>query len=353
MTLATQCPHCNTSFRIAESQLAAHNGLVRCGVCTRVFNGNDFLTPNDTDTASDQVLFDETVAATQAEVVDVVTVAEAETPVSPAAPKDTLNVFRARPETPDVTTTPLHADTPAPEEDWHIASSDVTSPLSTASTNYTPEDPSALRNDDNEGDALIIEEDAPDADLTRFDVPASQAGTHNEPSFIKANRRRQRIGKILRICMAIAALPLLVAALGQGVYLWRHQIAMAFPQAKPLLVAACATLRCKVGLSTDIEQLSLESNELETLPGTPDTFALSVLLRNNAQLPQAWPHIELTLNDRSETPLIKRVFTPQEYLPASHPVADGFQQHSEQQVTVRFTLNDAVASGYRVYLFYP
>lgn len=209
-----------------------------------------------------------------------------------------------------------------------------------------------LINDDNM-DSLVIEKDASEDDLGPLDTYPSQAGLHSEPKFVQTNRRRQRIRKTLRIIMAVTIIPLFIAALGQGIYLWRHQLAVMFPPIKPLLVAACATLHCKVGLSTDIEQLSLESNELETLPDTPNTFALSVLLRNNGNLPQAWPHIELTLNDTAEQPVVKRVFPPKEYLPATLTVADGFTQNSEQQVTVRFTLTDAVAAGYRVYLFYP
>ena len=36
--MQTQCPHCNTKFRVTENQLQAADGFVRCGVCEEVFN---------------------------------------------------------------------------------------------------------------------------------------------------------------------------------------------------------------------------------------------------------------------------------------------------------------------------
>ena len=43
MALATQCPHCLTIFRVVSDQLKLRGGLVRCGSCRQVFNGNDYL----------------------------------------------------------------------------------------------------------------------------------------------------------------------------------------------------------------------------------------------------------------------------------------------------------------------
>src|SRR5437016_2879754 len=43
MALATQCPHCNTTFRVASDQLKLRGGIVRCGACNEVFDGNASL----------------------------------------------------------------------------------------------------------------------------------------------------------------------------------------------------------------------------------------------------------------------------------------------------------------------
>lgn len=43
MAMTTRCPHCGTAFKVVADQLRVRNGLVRCGVCTRVFDGHACL----------------------------------------------------------------------------------------------------------------------------------------------------------------------------------------------------------------------------------------------------------------------------------------------------------------------
>lgn len=38
MSAITQCPQCNTRFKVSQAQLDAHQGLVRCGLCQAVFD---------------------------------------------------------------------------------------------------------------------------------------------------------------------------------------------------------------------------------------------------------------------------------------------------------------------------
>lgn len=43
MSDITQCPQCDTRFKVSEEQLSAHDGLVRCGRCHEVFNAREHL----------------------------------------------------------------------------------------------------------------------------------------------------------------------------------------------------------------------------------------------------------------------------------------------------------------------
>src|SRR5450830_1344205 len=47
MASATQCPFCQTTFRVANDQLKLRGGLVRCGACNEVFNGSEHLVDPD------------------------------------------------------------------------------------------------------------------------------------------------------------------------------------------------------------------------------------------------------------------------------------------------------------------
>ena len=43
MNATTQCPTCNTRFKVTQEQLNARQGLVRCGSCQAVFNATEYL----------------------------------------------------------------------------------------------------------------------------------------------------------------------------------------------------------------------------------------------------------------------------------------------------------------------
>lgn len=173
-----------------------------------------------------------------------------------------------------------------------------------------------------------------------------------EPAFVRQGRRKERIGRIVRVFMVTASVVLLLALAAQSAYLFRDRIAAWFPQTKPILAEACAYLGCQVGLPAQIDDVSIESSELQALSAQTNTFSLTVLLRNHGATEQAWPHIELTLNDNNEVPIARRVFTPREYLSTDNPTS-GFAARSEQPVKLFFELSQLKASGYRVYLFYP
>ncbi|MGH8353954.1 MAG: MJ0042-type zinc finger domain-containing protein, partial [Pseudomonas sp.] len=42
-SFVTQCPHCQTSFRVSRAQLGAAHGAVRCGACLHLFNATQHL----------------------------------------------------------------------------------------------------------------------------------------------------------------------------------------------------------------------------------------------------------------------------------------------------------------------
>ena len=43
MSTSTQCPQCNTRFKVSQEQLDAHRGMVRCGRCQTAFNATEYL----------------------------------------------------------------------------------------------------------------------------------------------------------------------------------------------------------------------------------------------------------------------------------------------------------------------
>ena len=186
---------------------------------------------------------------------------------------------------------------------------------------------------------------------TRIDAPKLRVPETDEPEFVKRSRKQEQAGRMRRILMMAGAVLLLLVLLAQLVLNFRNVMAARHPGARPVLGAACALLGCRVELPTQIDNLAIEDGELTTLG--PDTYLLNTLLRNQGSLVQAWPSIELELTDANNKAVLRRVFTPAEYLPQGVPAGAGFGARSEQPVKLHFALADLKPSGYHIFIFYP
>ncbi|MFS2127939.1 MJ0042-type zinc finger domain-containing protein, partial [Pseudomonas sp. Pseusp97] len=51
----TQCPHCQTRFRVNAAQLGAASGAVRCGTCLKVFSAPQNMVGEPTQAATPAV----------------------------------------------------------------------------------------------------------------------------------------------------------------------------------------------------------------------------------------------------------------------------------------------------------
>lgn len=182
-------------------------------------------------------------------------------------------------------------------------------------------------------------------------VEAAMAPADEEPAFVTQGRRRAQSGKALRVAMAIGSLVLLFLLAVQVTTTFRNPLAAQFPQWKPTLVALCKLSGCQVDLPAQIEALAIEQGELQTLKD--NTYSYVSLLRNQGRSVQAWPSIELTLNDGDDKPVLRRVIAPRDYLPASVDVAQGLAPRSEQTIKLYFALDQLPASGYHIAIFYP
>ncbi|SEO23455.1 Protein of unknown function [Duganella sp. CF517] len=197
---------------------------------------------------------------------------------------------------------------------------------------------------------------APQAEVHSVEPPAPEAveaevDDPNEPGFLKRDRRRERYGKTINIAMGVGSLLLAGALAAQGLTTFRNQLAASYPGLKPTLQDICAALGCKIELPTRIDELVIEQGELQTLSET--TFSFTTLLRNQGATAQQWPHIELVLDDANDKAILRRVFTPRDYLGADAAPEKGFAPRSEQSVKLYFELKQLKASGYHIAVFYP
>ncbi|GAC1552688.1 MAG: DUF3426 domain-containing protein [Collimonas sp.] len=447
MALATQCPHCQTTFRVANDQLKLRGGLVRCGSCREVFNGIEHLVRSEVATPA------ATLAATPAATPAAAPEQEANTVQTHAVAADSAPLTEPQhreslpatghplpaisisepfivnaPETRTTTSDRVEAAIDGLEEDLRIA--EETSQSAPADVHHTPfglikpsaptdpDEPASISPPPNVWHRHMDDSDDEDNQMARMtlmhvagqdDYPltakagAKDGAAHtdddddeldriidelqrkpwrgeknaaegnensskkksrettaepeldaiDEPDFVLSARRRQRLGGPLRGAMwGIGAL-LLIGLVGQSAYFFRDQLAARMPQLKPTLVSACAKIGCTVDLPMKIDSISIEANELQAVDPARNLYSLNLLLRNRSDTVQAWPNIELTLNDANEKAIVRRVFAPRDYLNAAASAAQGFGSDQEQPVKLGFELLQLKASGYRVYLYYP
>ena len=491
MALATQCPHCQTTFRVANDQLKLHGGLVRCGSCQQTFNGIEHLLGPTVQTAPTVALevqvapvvpvnvdsdLNTDVNSHIAEHHEITTTeikaessllqtAELNTAVSVA--DSSPGIDQTPPQTPisevvstAVTTaanTALVTESPAAEIsadslDFDLGmDEDISSPAKHDKTTLSDDtnlddeaigqvelqtrialmdEPgwSATEAEEETGAAdhkqepylhepasadITVNADEPGHsnpeaddyagepeaylhdglafdttgkadsitdDLSDGTSPATDASAESDletPGFILAAEKRKGRSKILRGLMITLSLVLFVGLLGQGVFIARNHIAAWVPQTKPMLADACKLLHCQISLLAQIDQISLESNELQALSTDKNVFSLAIQLQNKSATAQAWPMVELILNDAKDKPVLRKVFKPEEYLSdknnrpdtksdsnkldskldnktdLANQLSKGFSAASDQQIKLYFELSQTKASGYHLSIFYP
>jgi len=152
---------------------------------------------------------------------------------------------------------------------------------------------------------------------------------------------------------AIASFLLLSTLIAQASYLFRVDLAAQIPILKPALISYCRILKCSVPLPQDTELISIESSGLEADPANENQINLNALLRNRASYAQAFPSLELTLTDKQDKPLARRMFTPDNYLSQAEIESTGLLPNQEIGIKLRLNTTNLRPFGYRLVLLYP
>lgn len=359
MALATQCPHCNTIFRVAADQLKLRGGIVRCGKCSEIFDGN-------------ATLITDGVQPKQEPQVTPVVVEDDDRPIYTLDFDTTFDPYGIIPE-PEPEPEPVREvdenqkdlfDDPAVDEEIEklkselgfttepVISQEPGEPVSAAEPVTEPEpEPEPELEPETEAASEPQPEPEPDPEPVLEPVPEPVMDPDYEPEFLLRERRREQASRITRPLMVLGVLLLLGGLVVQGILNFHNQLAAYHPPLKPVLASACKSLGCKVVLPMQADALSVETGQLEPVAGT--IFSYTTLLRNSSKSVQAWPYLELALTDAEDRQLVRRVLAPRDYLPAGADLAKGFAARTEQPVKIYFELKDVKASGYRIAVFYP
>ena len=145
----------------------------------------------------------------------------------------------------------------------------------------------------------------------------------------------------------LAAVLFLVLLLGQGLYHFRTDVVLRYPDAEGLY----KSLSVDVPLPRNSSLVSIETSDLQS-DNARGLFVLQATLKNRAAYAQAWPALELSLTDTNDVVVSRRVMYSVDYLPPDTQ-ADSFAANAEVAVRLWIEAKNIGATGYRLYIFYP
>ena len=184
---------------------------------------------------------------------------------------------------------------------------------------------------------------------------AGDAGmeTASENRLAPAASSTPRRARLVFYALAIVLLVLLVAA--QAAFHFRDAIVTFWPVARPVFARLCATTGCAIRPLRDVamSQLSIEASDLQADPAHRGLLILTATVRNRADWPLAYPHLELTLTDAQDRIVVRRALAPADYAGGTADLQRGIAPNNEIALKVFIDASATSQAGYRLYMFYP
>lgn len=331
--ILARCPHCQTTFRVRPEQLRVAQGRVRCGKCGKPFDAQahqvEGLPPAPRPVAPSEhhaappTLFPPEFAPR---------------PVSP----------RAEPER--AAEVPVRAPQPEPAAGEEVGGTGSVD-LDVGEPTRGPVD-EEIGAPPQQGPDIPLEASVPPP----APEPEAEIKAESEPEAEGFAARLERDaaqteGRRWPWVTGVAAATLLLAL--QTVFTYRTELATHYPSWRPALEGVCGMLGCEVPLPHQPEYVSIENSDLHPEGEARNRLLLLATLKNRAPFAQAYPHLEVTLTDTGDAPLVRRVLAPAEYLPDAAAAAAPFSANSETSLRLILETGSVPASGYRLYVFYP
>lgn len=367
-SFVTQCPHCQTSFRVNHAQLGMARGVVRCGSCLQVFNAAQQLLNKRTETEQQPTVTAPNVAQPElieppvsAKPVDWQTaemdldhldldeelakLEELEIQPSksfgqPTKTKDSS--LSARRDTPDAEESQwsdsLYSDSAAERaQSSALAISAIEHDVEPTRTGRSepslsldieePDDTPPLKlpvDDERAGNHLSAIDDEDDeplkpAPLSKNRRQRNEPGVRDEmlldladdPLQLQWQKRRAPWGKRL----LWAALILLAGAALAGQYIASHFEELARQdQYRPTFQQLCPLLGCTVPSKVDIDRIKSSNLVVRSHPEFAGALVVDAILYNRAPFSQPFPLLELRFADLNGKMIASRRFKPGEYL---------------------------------------
>lgn len=308
----TQCPHCDTLFRIELVTLKTALGKVRCGQCGQIFNGLRYLSEElpEIPTVFETV----ELPASQVEPVDV--------------PADEMHSTEELLGLVDKLVSELE---PAPGP---LEGPATETPPALESLTVIQENEAPLLSEITEFKRIDVYESASlrpffESGGTPFSIvepPAAVADelVHAAEQARSTGLRRHSGLGALSWSMAILALITVLAA--QYIYYMRAELSQnagLHPWLERYCEAVRAVAACEVPPLRDVAHIEMQGAEIVAHPTLQGMLVVRLSLVNKAGFTQPYPDLQLTFADIGERQFAQRRFHPAEYLQAGGDGKEG------------------------------
>ncbi len=362
MSLITQCPACNTLFKVVADQLKISQGWVRCGQCKEVFDASAHLThslpvqepvePGTTTQSSVGELAKQTAPMmTESEMSsetfsgnDAVdgSSEESAAPTSlPAAQEMGIKPVEV------VASKIAFGNNP------EFASSDWVNSVHPPSPEPTVE-PSNSSDIDALGAELGYGQAAQDLRTSDLLAPAEPSPT---PTFVRQAQQAQRQrSPWAHAGLWVLALVLFTAGILQVILHERDRIVAIYPRLQSSMTDLCRSVGCTMGPLKNIEAIVVDASSFNKIRGDSksELYKITLNLKNNGPLPVALPHIELSLNDTQDQTIVRRVLNPADVGAVQFVLSARGEFNGSATVQIDTAqLGGSRVAGYRIWAFYP
>jgi len=278
--MQTQCPHCDTRFRVTETQVSMADGYVRCGVCKEVFNAYE---------VADNAMLE---AENQPSLLDASPLDNSDNILSEDS--EAAQIADEALESIDATETDLSADNDKEIDD---------------ETNITVSAAS-------ETDFNDIEATAPsrrDA-FDFFDEESNKPLEHVVPDRLRNDHDRTSSSVIATLMWSIAILLMTAGLMIQYAWFNRDQFSQV-PEVQALTEELCKQFECK-GIELRVpEKIELISRNVYSHPNEKDALMVNITMKNTAGFAQPYPVLQIDFSDIRGGKVAARRFKPAEYIP--------------------------------------
>ena len=374
MELSTRCPECETIFPVSMEQLQLRKGYIRCIQCAHIFDGFEAAVPATGSAAGPR--------AASSEPMQPFSIGAARDLPASAEPAREHSIPATSPvASPGASIEPrIPASTPAASHEVQSEPripavvrqrNDLRKSAVPATDPFTISDPPSWAPRER-GEPVVsahgvgkapsftvgpaepeqADDDVDNDDYLYIEPRATRRSEQYRPEFMaEAGAGRAWLTPVW-LLLTILGLVLLIA---QGVYIYRSQLANAFPNLRPVLESACDRLACSVPYDRRIEAIAITGSALRST-GAPEgevsNLVLEVVLRNTFERPQEWPTLVLDLKDASGTVVVRRNLGPEIWVPETLR-SDPFAANSELRAQIPVAVKGLQANGYQIDKFFP